>query len=82
MMAEQYPFLEEIEEWVRVVQDKAQQLLDSANPLTPQAKFDELVKMAQQFFSLSRRFLQLGTIAANAAESLSPQLPGERAEPG
>jgi hypothetical protein len=57
--------------WVNELQSRVRRMLDPENPLEPERKFQELVNMARGLIFLSRRLLELATIANRAADSMT-----------
>jgi hypothetical protein len=61
---------DDVTRWVQGLQSRIKQMLDPSSGVTGEETFEQLMRMAQQFLSLSKEFLGLAITASNAADSM------------
>jgi hypothetical protein len=63
---------DELRPWLGQCQDQIAEMMSTDNPMDPQRKYKALLEMAQQFLSLSKKFVGLADTAYKGAQAMHP----------
>jgi hypothetical protein len=63
---------DDLKPWLGRCQDRIREMLVTDNRTDPQQRYKELLEMAMQFLSLSKKFVDIADTAYKAAQGMGP----------